>query len=385
MQRRGAALGIARWSARHPWRAIAGWLVFVVLCLVSRFGCRHPSARGNADTGSGQSGRADKVVAAAGYPTEITENVLVQPQHGRDDAEVSAAVAQLRTSLGGLSAVRTVEDPQTSADGRTQLLPVIMQDGGLANDAAVSWAADRVPQLQAAVATGGRRSTRRCASRRSVTPRSRPRSDARSATTSVRRGCSACRSRWSSWSIAFGALIAAGVPVLLALSAVASAMGLSALTSHLVPNSDAHLLGDPADRDGGRRRLLAVLPPPRARGAGRRAYVPRRRRDRRSDLRSCRRRLRRRRDDRDERDVPLGQRGVRVARRRDDARRRGGRHRLAHGAARGARQARAPGRPAAGAAGPPAAQQGRAWPRVAGDPAGRPRQAGWSRSSSASP
>ncbi|GAA1221200.1 hypothetical protein GCM10009665_09220 [Kitasatospora nipponensis] len=24
---------IARWSARHAWQAIAGWFVFVVLCL----------------------------------------------------------------------------------------------------------------------------------------------------------------------------------------------------------------------------------------------------------------------------------------------------------------------------------------------------------------
>jgi hypothetical protein len=39
--------------------------------------------------------------------------------------------------------------------------------------------------------------------------------------------------------IAFGALIAAGVPVLLALSSVAAAMGLSTLASHLVPMGDA--------------------------------------------------------------------------------------------------------------------------------------------------
>ncbi len=26
---------MARWSALHPWRAIAGWLVFVVLCVLA--------------------------------------------------------------------------------------------------------------------------------------------------------------------------------------------------------------------------------------------------------------------------------------------------------------------------------------------------------------
>ena len=39
--------------------------------------------------------------------------------------------------------------------------------------------------------------------------------------------------------VVFGALIAAGVPVLLALSSVAAAMGLSAFASHLVPTDDA--------------------------------------------------------------------------------------------------------------------------------------------------
>src|SRR5262249_36409393 len=39
--------------------------------------------------------------------------------------------------------------------------------------------------------------------------------------------------------VAFGALIAAGVPVLLGLSAVAAAIGLSALASYLVPTQDA--------------------------------------------------------------------------------------------------------------------------------------------------
>ena len=68
--------------------------------------------------------------------------------------------------------------------------------------------------------------------------------------------------------LAFGAFVAAGVPVLLAFSAVLASIGLSSLVSHVAHASDADELGDPADRHGGRRRLLALLREARARGAG---------------------------------------------------------------------------------------------------------------------
>ena len=59
--------------------------------------------------------------------------------------------------------------------------------------------------------------------------------------------------------VAFGAIVAAGVPMLLALSAVGAATGLSSLASHVFPDSGIDLVDDPADGHGGGRRLLAVL------------------------------------------------------------------------------------------------------------------------------
>ena len=67
--------------------------------------------------------------------------------------------------------------------------------------------------------------------------------------------------------LAFGAFVAAGVPVLLAFSAVLGSVGLSALVSHVAPRLRRDELGDPADRHGGRRGLLALLRQARARGA----------------------------------------------------------------------------------------------------------------------
>ena len=55
--------------------------------------------------------------------------------------------------------------------------------------------------------------------------------------------------------VAFGTFVAAGVPILLALSAVAATMGLVAPPSHLLPIDDSIGVGDPADRAGGGGRL----------------------------------------------------------------------------------------------------------------------------------
>ena len=72
--------------------------------------------------------------------------------------------------------------------------------------------------------------------------------------------------------VAFGALVAAGLPVLLAFSAVLAATGLNSLVSHVVPTDAADAQRDhPDDRHGRRDRLLAVLPPAGARGAARAA------------------------------------------------------------------------------------------------------------------
>ncbi len=162
--------------------------------------------------------------------------------------------------------------------------------------------------------------------------------------------------------VAFGALVAAGIPLLLALTAVFATFGLVALPSHLLPLDQAASGGRAADRARGRRRLLDVLPPARTRGAGRRAERARRARGRRRDLRAVGAHLRPDRDGRDGRDVPDGRRHVRIVRLRDDDRRRRRDARFADGAPRPALEARRPRRPAARPARRPAAPRQRRGP-----------------------
>ena len=96
-------------------------------------------------------------------------------------------------------------------------------------------------------------------------------------TTSARPGCSRSRSRCVILVIAFGALVAAGIPLLLALTAVFATFGLIALPSHVLPLAHAGSGARAPDRARGRRRLLDVLLEARTRGAGRRAQRARRR------------------------------------------------------------------------------------------------------------
>src|SRR3954464_15932452 len=66
-QRAGAVVSIARWSATHRWTVVALWLVGVVLTVVlgSVTGTRTLTG---AQSGSGESGRADVVLDDAGFP-----------------------------------------------------------------------------------------------------------------------------------------------------------------------------------------------------------------------------------------------------------------------------------------------------------------------------
>jgi len=83
---KGIAARAAMWSARHRTLAILGWIAFVVgvTILSGQIGTRNAV---DADYGHGDSGRADHIVAAAGFPVEPAgEMVLVQNRAGTDRA-----------------------------------------------------------------------------------------------------------------------------------------------------------------------------------------------------------------------------------------------------------------------------------------------------------
>ncbi|WFE38892.1 MMPL family transporter [Micromonospora sp. WMMD998] len=230
MGRRPVTVRLARWSAEHPWRAIALWVVFVAVCFVggSAAGLREAS---NADQAIGEFGRAELIVDSGGFHQPATENVLITARSGPLDPAAAKAVARdAADRLRQVEGVASVGTPVSSRDGTALLLPITMSGDP-------ETAADRVQPLRDATAT-----VQQAHPELRVEEVGGPSIDKALDETL---GNDFKRAELLSLPvtlailiIAFGALIAAGVPVLLALSSVAAAMGLSTLASHLVPATD---------------------------------------------------------------------------------------------------------------------------------------------------
>ncbi|HEU0024702.1 MAG TPA: MMPL family transporter [Thermoleophilaceae bacterium] len=127
---RNLAARAGRWSAQHRRKAILGWLAFVILAVFigGSVGTRTLT---DEEYGIGESGRADKAVTD-NFPDEEGESVLVQSRAkgvGPNDAAFKAVVADLSTRLERTEGVRDIESPdakgnesQISKDGRSVLV-----------------------------------------------------------------------------------------------------------------------------------------------------------------------------------------------------------------------------------------------------------------------
>jgi uncharacterized membrane protein YdfJ with MMPL/SSD domain len=120
MQPRNLAARAGRWSAQHRKTAIIGWIAFVILAVVVG-GKIGQNDLDESATGSGEAKRGDMIVAAAGFPEQASEQVLVQGKRV-DDPAVSAAVRDVVSRLERIDGVGDVERPLDSEDGRSVLV-----------------------------------------------------------------------------------------------------------------------------------------------------------------------------------------------------------------------------------------------------------------------
>jgi|HubBroStandDraft_6_1064221.scaffolds.fasta_scaffold00149_20 uncharacterized membrane protein YdfJ with MMPL/SSD domain len=222
----------ARSAARRPKTTVALWLALIVACvfLGSSAGMRTLSHSGS---GTGESARADARLTASGLKGPATENVLVQSSSPHRTAQ---AVQALEAGARRLAVVASVDGPDRSPDlgragGRTALVVVTLRGDPNNPDTRaaqvqqfVDGIAARHPGVTINEAGSG--------------------SEDNAITKLVNDGLH--RAELISVPItlvilvlAFGALVAASVPLLLGLTSVGAALGALGLVSHIAPNGSS--------------------------------------------------------------------------------------------------------------------------------------------------
>jgi RND superfamily putative drug exporter len=224
----------ARWSAAHRRTAVLSWIAFVVVAFVLGGAVGTVSLK-QSDLGNGESLAANKVLATE-FPAERAgEQVLLQSRGGPlAGAQYRAAVHDLVVRLSRTPAVARIESPlqrgnegMRSRDGTAALLTFqITGDPATAKDrvqpALAATAAVQRAHSEIFIGEFGDGSANQAVNERIQKDFQRAEITSLPVTLLI-------------LLLAFGALVAAGIPLLLGITAVAGALGVTALVSHLMP------------------------------------------------------------------------------------------------------------------------------------------------------
>jgi uncharacterized membrane protein YdfJ with MMPL/SSD domain len=225
-QKRNLAARMGSWSAAHWKTATFGWLALVVVAfaLGGQVGTKQidPNAKG-----PGESGRMDKILDA-GFKQPAGESVLIQNRSLQTDTPAfAAAVDDVVARLSKVPVVRNVRAPKIAGDRHAVLIDFDISGDKVTatdrlgpvlknvDDAATANPSFFVGEFGDASAAKG--------------------VDTAFADDLKSAGVFSIPLTLIILIVAFGALVAAGIPLLLALTAVFATFGLAALPSHVVP------------------------------------------------------------------------------------------------------------------------------------------------------
>jgi putative drug exporter of the RND superfamily len=218
----------ARWSATHWKTAVAVWVAFVAVAIGvgTTVGTEMLSAAEHNATG--ETARAEQILAGAGFETPAAESVLVRSSTlTSTDAVFRATVQHVMTKLRTMPQVtnlRTGAAGQVSKDRRAQLIAFDMKGDLDTAEERVQPLLDAVAGLEAA--SPGFTIAECFASAARELSKTVDQDFAKAEKLSL-------PVTFLVLLIAFGAFVAAGIPVLLAFSAVLGSVGLLAISSHV--------------------------------------------------------------------------------------------------------------------------------------------------------
>ena len=225
-----------RWSAAHWKTATLGWLAFVVLALVLG-GAVGTKSLGDSEGIPGESGRMEKILEE-NFKRPAGETVLIQSDRLTTQSPAfEAAVDDVARRVTAIPAVTNVRSPlqrtnadQVSADGHSAIVRFDIRGDP-------EQVVDKIDPVIAAVDEA------KAAHSELFIGSFGEGTSGKEIDESVgkdleRAGLLSIPVTIAVLIVAFGALVAAGIPLLLALTAVAATMGLLAIPSHVWPVDD---------------------------------------------------------------------------------------------------------------------------------------------------
>jgi uncharacterized membrane protein YdfJ with MMPL/SSD domain len=228
------AARMGRWSASHKKTAIFGWLAFVVAAFVigNALGTKQIDPN---DGGSGESGRVDRILNDE-FKQAPGDSILIQSKKlTADDPAFRKAVDDVAYSVANVKTVRKVDSPyergndgQISKDRHTALVNLELR---YTDDDTVAQKYDE--PVQKAIAAAADRHA-------GITVEEFGVNSGKELDDAVKKdfekaGVLSLPVTIGVLIVAFGALVAAGLPVLLALTAVFATLGLLSIPSQLLP------------------------------------------------------------------------------------------------------------------------------------------------------
>jgi uncharacterized membrane protein YdfJ with MMPL/SSD domain len=234
--RNNIAARAGRWSARNRKKALLGWMAFVVLAFAIG-GKTGTNQLTDAETGVGESGKAARIAADA-YPDRVDEMVLVQSRTAKvDDPGFRAVVKDVEKRLDAVDGVREIESPYgehdhavVSPDEHSALVTFQIPGDVEADDAVAETVDASVVAVDAAAKAHGDYRVEQSGSGSTEDEFTEVfNKDLSKATTT------SLPITLVILLVAFGALVAAGIPLLLAITGVVGTMGLVGPLSQLSP------------------------------------------------------------------------------------------------------------------------------------------------------
>jgi uncharacterized membrane protein YdfJ with MMPL/SSD domain len=237
MQRKNLAARMGGWSAHHRWLALGLWFAFVIAAIAGGAITGEVKLT-ESQLGDGEAGHAARVIDDAGFKDRAGEMILItDPGHTIADPSFRAAVNQAVDRVTAFPQVTNVRSPlassnsgQVTKDGRSALVQFDITGASDTAKDRIQPIMNAVAGLQRAhpemhIAEFGQASADHVLSNKIDGDLNHARNVSLPLTLVI-------------LLFAFGAAVAAGIPVLLAFSAVLATFGLNSVLSQIMPTTD---------------------------------------------------------------------------------------------------------------------------------------------------